>query len=63
MGLVVSPIYHEDQLIALTVSCESGCEIAAETGVVLPVEGAQIVENIGTAKGDRPNVVDFPAER
>ncbi len=58
MGLCVSPIFNGETLTALQVAC---ADSSTESSIVSPMEGAQVGEAVGTAKGSGFNVVDFPS--
>ena len=63
MGLVVNPVLRDGRWHALHVAVESApaaTQQTAETGVVAPVEGAEIGEGITTAQDGGCSVVDFP---
>lgn len=64
MGLVVSPIYVNGDMDSLHVAValpQCTAQQATESGVVLPVQGANIRGRVKPAESRGNNVVDFPA--
>ena len=65
MGLVVEPEMKEGHWCALRVAVNSATQSAQEsssTGVVAPVEGAEIRRTIAPAQNGGDGVVNFPAK-
>ena len=64
MGLFVTPIYVDDEIdslhVAVRLPAPRTAEEAAKAGVVPPVEGAKVPENIRSPESGGANVVHFP---
>lgn len=65
MGLFVSPIFVEGEMDSLHVAVDlpqCTAQQAAESGVVSPVQSADVGSGIESTQGSRTNVVEFPTE-